>query len=367
MTAMNQQTQSLLSPIELGSISLKNRVIMAPLTRNRAGEGLAPTDMNVEYYRQRASAGLIITEATLISAQGIGYPNTPGIYSKAQIEGWKKVTKAVHAEGGKIVLQIWHCGRVSHSSMLPGGMKPQAPSAIKPAGEVYTYEGMKPYETPQEMTKDEIKQTIDDFRTAAYNALTAGFDGVEVHSANGYLLDQFLRDGSNQRTDEYGGSIENRARLTLEVVDEVCKIWGSDRVGIRLSPLQPFNDMKDSQPEKTFEYIIKALNKFNLAYLHITEMGAENPGAAGPEFDLGLCREWYQGTYMTNSEYNFDTANVAIQSGEADCISFGKLFIANPDLVERFSTRAPLNTPDSDSFYGGDEHGYIDYPFLTEK
>lgn len=367
MTSMNNQSTSLLSPIELGSISMKNRVVMAPLTRNRAGAGLAPTEMNVEYYRQRASAGLIITEATLISAEGVGYPNTPGIYSEAQIEGWKKVTKAVHAEGGKIVLQIWHCGRVSHSSMLPDGMTPKAPSAIKPTGDVFTYEGMKPYETPEAMTAEDIQQIINDFRVAAYNALTAGFDGVEVHSANGYLLDQFLRDGSNQRTDAYGGSIENRARLTLEVVDEVCKIWGSDRVGIRLSPLQPFNDMKDSQPQQTFEYIIKALNKFNLAYLHITEMGSENPGIAGPEFDLGLCREWYQGNYMTNSEYTFDTANVAIKSGDADCISFGKLFIANPDLVERFATQSPLNTPDGDTFYGGDEHGYIDYPFLPEK
>jgi len=354
----------LLSPLQIGALTLKNRFIMAPLTRNRAGEGLVPTEMMVEYYRQRASAGLIITEATLVSEDGVGYPNIPGIYTQDQVKGWKKVTDAVHEAGGKIYMQIWHCGRVGHSSMLPNGRLPMAPSAIKPAGEVFTYEGLKPYETPQEMTAAEITQVIEQFKEGAYNALAAGFDGVEVHGANGYLLDQFLRDGTNKRTDNYGGTIENRARLLLEVIDEVSKIWGPDRVGVRLSPLQPFNDISDSQPEATFTYAVKQLNKFGLAYLHITEMGTDTPGVAGPEFDISTLRTLWSGVYMSNFDYTLETANTAIQNGDVDAISFGKLFIANPDLPVRYIKQAPLNEPDPDTFYGGDERGYIDYPFL---
>lgn len=364
MNDSTQQVLTLLSPIQLGALTLKNRIIMAPLTRNRAGEGLSPSEMNVEYYRQRASAGLIITEGSQIAHEAVGYPNTPGIYTQQQVDGWKKVTHAVHEKGGKIVLQLWHCGRVSHSSLLPEGMLPQAPSAIKPAGEVYTYEGMQAYETPHAITLDEIHAVIEMYKKAAQNALDAGFDGVEVHGANGYLLDQFLRDGTNHRDDNYGGSIENRARLLLEVVDVVTKIWGADRVGVRLSPLQPFNDIKDSHPEATFSYTVKALNKFGLAYLHITEMGAEAPGVAGPAFDLKSLRPLWNGHYMTNSEYNFETGNAALQNNEADLISYGKLFISNPDLVERFAANAPLNEFDGSTFYGGDEHGYIDYPFM---
>ncbi|MDH5592642.1 MAG: alkene reductase, partial [Gammaproteobacteria bacterium] len=273
MTNSNNPVLTLFSPITVGSVSLKNRIVMAPLTRNRAGEGFVPVEMNVEYYRQRASAGLIISEGSQIAHEGIGYPGTPGIYNQQQIDGWKKVTDAVHDKGGKIFLQLWHCGRVSHSSLLPNGMLPQAPSSIKPLGEVLTYQGMQPYETPHALTLEEIAQIIDMYRNAAKNALKAGFDGVEVHGANGYLLDQFLRDGTNHRSDQYGGAIENRARLLLEVVGEVCKIWGADRVGVRLSPLQPFNDMKDSDPQATFSYTVKALSQFDLAYLHITEMG----------------------------------------------------------------------------------------------
>lgn len=354
----------LLSPLQMGALTLKNRFIMAPLTRNRAGEGLTPTEMMVEYYRQRASAGLIITEATLVTEEGIGYPNIPGIYSQEQVDGWKQVTDAVHEAGGKIFMQIWHCGRVSHSSMMPGGRLPMAPSAIKPAGEAMTYEGMQPYETPQEMTAGEIAKVIEQFRQGAYNALSAGFDGVEVHGANGYLLDQFLRDGSNQRTDKYGGSLENRARLLLEVMDQVCKIWGPDRVGVRLSPLQPFNDIKDSHPEQTFRYVVEQLNQYGLAYLHITEMGTDAPGAAGPEFDISTLRTLWNSAYMSNFDYSLDKANEAIQNGEVDAISFGKLFIANPDLPVRFIKQAPLNEPDPSTFYGGDERGYTDYPFL---
>lgn len=363
---MNQETQSapdLMSPLQVGAISLKNRFVMAPLTRNRAAEGMVPTYMMVEYYRQRASAGLIITEATLVSADGVGYPNIPGIFSKDQIEGWKQVTSAVHQAGGKIVMQLWHCGRVGHSSMLDGKL-PMAPSAIKPAGDVMTYEGMKPYETPREMTLEDIERFKENFRQAAHNALTAGFDGVEVHGANGYLLDQFLRDGSNQRNDKYGGSLENRARLLLEVVEDVCRIWGADRVGVRLSPIQPFNDVSDSHPEATFTYAVEKLDKFSLAYLHITEMGRDNPGAAGPFFQISKLKPLWHGVYMTNFDLSLDEANQVIAEGKAELVSFGKLFIANPDLPIRFIKKAPLNEPDPNTFYGGDERGYTDYPSL---
>lgn len=364
MNNESQQTKDLLSPAQIGAITLNNRFVMAPLTRNRAGEGMVPTEMMVEYYRQRASAGLIITEATLVSDDGVGYPNIPGIFSPEQVEGWKKVTDAVHQAGGKIVMQIWHCGRVGHSSMQPDHRVPMAPSAIKPAGEVMTYEGMKPYETPREMTPDEIEQMKANFRQAAHNALSAGFDGVEVHGANGYLLDQFLRDGSNHRNDKFGGSLENRARLLLEVVDDVCRIWGADRVGVRLSPLQPFNDVYDSHPEATFTYVVDQLDKLGLAYLHITEMGCDSPGAAGPYFEISKLRPRWHGVYMTNYDYSLERANEVISNGDADLVSFGKLFIANPDLPIRFDKKAVLNEPDPDTFYGGDERGYIDYPFL---
>ncbi len=357
------QTADLLTPIKVGAISLKNRFVMAPLTRSRAGEGMVPTDLMVEYYRQRASAGLIITEATLVSADGAGYPAIPGIFSDAQVEGWKKVTDAVHQAGGKIVMQIWHCGRVGHTSLLNGEL-PMAPSAIKPAGEVFTGTAMQPYETPREMSLHDIARVKEQFRQAAHNALSAGFDGIEVHGANGYLLDQFLRDGSNHRNDIYGGSIENRARLLLEVIDEVSKIWGADRVGVRLSPLQPFNDMHDSNPEQTFRYAVEKLDKFGLAYLHITEMGTESPETAGPVFPIHSLRELWHSIYMTNFDYSLDRANEVIANGEFDLISFGKLFIANPDLPVRFDKKATLNEPDPDTFYGGDERGYTDYPFL---
>ncbi|MBW6452511.1 MAG: alkene reductase [Methyloprofundus sp.] len=367
MTDPIKQQITLLSPIQVGALKLKNRIVMAPLTRSRAGDGLAPSAMNVEYYRQRASAGLIISEGSQIAPEAVGYSGTPGIYSQQQVDGWKKVTDAVHEKGGTIVLQLWHCGRVSHSSLLPHGMLPQAPSAIKPAGEVFTNEGMQAYETPHALTVDEIQTVIEMYKKAAQNSLAAGFDGVEVHGANGYLLDQFLRDGTNHRNDSYGGSIENRARLLLEVVEAVSKIWGADRVGVRLSPLQPFNDIKDSHPEATFSYAVKALNKFALAYLHITEMGSETPGVAGPAFDIKSLRSLWHGHYMTNSEYDFEKGNQGLQTGAADLISFGKLFISNPDLVERFAAHAPLNQPDPSTFYGGDEQGYVDYPVMSES
>jgi N-ethylmaleimide reductase len=355
---------TLFSPIQLGPYTLQNRIAMAPMTRNRAGTDNVPQALNVEYYVQRASAGLIITEGAQIAADAVGYPATPGIHSAAQIEGWKKITDAVHAKGSHIFLQLWHCGRVSHSSLQPGGKLPVAPSAIKPSGQAITYQGMQDYAIPHALTLAEIPVIIDQYRTAAKNSLEAGFDGVEIHGANGYLLDQFLRDGSNKREDAYGDTVSKRARLMLEVTDAVCKVWGSDRVGIRLSPLQPFNDMYDSQPEETFSHVIKELNRFNLAYLHITEMGMDNPGVAGPAFDLGKLRKIWKGVYMTNGGYDLARSNTALAKGNADMVAFGVPFIANPDLPERFSRGAALNTPDQATFYGGDEKGYTDYPFL---
>jgi len=355
----------LLSSIQLGSYTLPNRMAMAPLTRNRAGEGNVPQALNVEYYVQRASAGLIISEGSQITADAVGYPATPGIHSAAQIAGWKRVTDAVHAKGGHIFLQLWHCGRISHPSLQPGGKLPVAPSAVKPAGQAITYQGMQDYTTPHALSLTEIAAIIEQYHVAAKNALEAGFDGVEIHGANGYLLDQFLRDGSNKREDAYGDTVSKRARLLLEVTDVVCQVWGGNRVGVRLSPLQPFNDMYDSHPEEIFNHVVKELNRFGLAYLHVTEMGRDQPGVAGPVFDFGKLRNIWQGIYMTNSGYDLARSNAALAEGAADMISFGVAFIANPDLPARFAQGAPLNTPDPTSFYGGDEKGYTDYPALA--
>jgi N-ethylmaleimide reductase len=356
---------TLFSSIQLGPYTLPNRTAMAPMTRNRAGAGNVPQAINVEYYVQRASAGLIITEGSQIAEDALGYPATPGIHSAEQIAGWKKITEAVHAKGGHIFLQLWHCGRISHSSLLPGGKLPVAPSAIKPAGQAFTYQGMQDYTIPHALTLAEIPGLIGQFSTAAKNALEAGFDGVEIHAANGYLLDQFLRDGSNKREDSYGDSVSKRARLILEVTDAVCKVWGGNRVGIRLSPLQPFNDMFDSSPEETFSHVVKELNRFDLAYLHITEMGSETPGAAGPTFDLIKLRKLWKGVYMTNGGYDLARSNMAIAKGEADMVSFGVPFIANPDLPARLAKGAALNTADQATFYGGNAKGYTDYAFLA--
>ena len=355
---------TILSPIQLGPYRLRNRMVLAPLTRSRAGRGNVPQSLNVEYYTQRASAGLIITEASQISPQGVGYPETPGIHSQEQVAGWKRVTAAVHAQGGRIFLQLWHVGRISHPSLQPGGALPVAPSAIKPVGQAATYEGLKDFVTPRALELAEIPGIVEQYRSGAKNALAAGFDGVEIHGANGYLLDQFLRDGTNHRTDIYGGSIENRMRLMLEATDAVCSVWGTNRVGIRLSPLQPFNDMRDSNPEATFSYAVEQLNRFGLAYLHVTEMGKDSPGIAGPTFDLVKLRHIWKGIYMTNSGYDFARANAALAKDEADMVAFGVLFIANPDLPLRFATGAALNKPDPATFYGGDAKGYTDYSSL---
>ncbi len=360
----------LTTPFRLGPYELSNRIVMAPLTRNRAGSGNAPQAMNVEYYAQRASAGLIITEATQISPQGIGYPDTPGIHTDEQVKGWKKVTDAVHKQQGQLFLQLWHVGRISHPSLQPNGALPVAPSAIRPNGDAYTYQGLQPFVTPRALETEEIPGVIKQYRHAAEHALEAGFDGVEIHAANGYLLDQFLRDGTNHRTDVYGGSVTNRARLLLEVTEAVSEVWGADRVGVRISPVHTFNSMYDSQPHLTFGYVAKQLNRFGLAYLHV--VGSRYGDGAYPvhslqPFEERMLREAFKGTYMANAGYDRDRALAALQSGEADLIAFGALFIANPDLPLRLARNASLNVPDVSTFYGGDEKGYTDYPFLDSE
>ncbi len=353
----------LFSPVKLGGIALKNRMVMAPLTRNRAGAGGVPQAMNVTYYVQRASAGLIISEATPISAMAHGYPALPGIYTDEQVAGWKKVTDAVHAEGGKIVLQLWHVGRISHPSLLPNGAQPVAPSAITPNGKAFTYQGLVDYVQPRALDVSELPGIVADYVHATKSAISAGFDGVEIHAANGYLLDQFLRDGTNKREDHYGGNIENRTRLLLEVTKAVVTVAGADKVGIRISPVNPFNDMKDSNPQALFNYVVDVLNQFNLAYLHVVEGGIHGGGIADP-FDFSALRKHCQSPYIANLAYDKARGNAVIASGHADAVAYGVPFIANPDLVKRFSTNAALNEADSSTFYGGTEHGYTDYPFL---
>ncbi|MDP8567638.1 alkene reductase [Methylophilus aquaticus] len=354
----------LFSPATLGAIALKNRIVMAPLTRNRAAEGGVPQAMNVTYYEQRATAGLIVTEATPISPMAHGYPALPGIYTDAQVAGWRKVTDAVHAKGGKIVIQLWHVGRISHPSLLPNEALPVAPSAIKPAGKAFTYQGLVDFVTPRALDANELPAIVQDYVHATECAIAAGFDGVEVHAANGYLLDQFLRDGTNHRQDAYGGTVENRMRLLLEVVQAVVDTVGADKVGVRLSPVNPFNDMKDSQPQITFNAVAQALNRFNLAYLHVVEGGIHGGGEAEP-FDFVAMRKLFKGAYMANLGYDKARGNAVIASGHADCVAYGVPFIANPDLVARFATDAPLNAADANTFYGGSEQGYTDYPFLA--
>ncbi len=349
----------LFSPIKFGDLELANRIIMAPLTRNRAAEGNVPQAMNVEYYQQRASAGLIISEGTQISPQGLGYPGTPGIHSDAQVEGWLKVTAAVHKAGGLIFCQLWHVGRISHTSLQINGGKPVAPSALKPSGQIFTYTGLQDFETPRALAIEEIPGIIANYVSAAENAKRAGFDGVEIHSANGYLLDQFIRDSTNYRQDQYGGDINNRMRLLIEVTEQVVAVWGKDRVGVRLSPENSFNDMRDSNPQQTFNAVAKRLSDFPLAYLHILE-GDMMTGER--RLDYVELRQCFDGHYMVNNGYDLALANTAIAEDRADMVAFGKLFIANPDLPYRFAHQLPLNTSDSATFYGGDEKGYADYP-----
>ncbi|MDI1231694.1 MAG: alkene reductase [Methylobacter sp.] len=359
MTPVTSDKNNLFSPILFGDLALANRIIMAPLTRNRAGEGNVPQDMNVEYYRQRAGAGLIISEGSQISATGLGYPGTPGIHSKAQVDGWKRVTDAVHDEDGRIFIQLWHTGRISHSSLQPGQCLPVAPSALKAAGQAMTHQGLQDFETPHALTLDELPGIVAEYASAAENAKAAGFDGVEIHAANGYLLDQFLRDGTNRREDAYGGDIAKRMRLLLEVVEAVIAVWGAHRVGVRVSPENSFNDIKDSQPQQTFNAVAKSLSDYPLAYLHVLE-GDMLSGER--QMDYQALRNCFTGFYMANNGYDLESGNSAIEQNHADMVAFGKLFIANPDLPVRFAKNLPLNTPDQATFYGGDERGYTDYP-----
>lgn len=356
---------NLFTPIQLGPLDLPNRIFMAPLTRCRASEGHVPNDLNVEYYTQRASAGLIISEATSVSPTGYGYPNTPGIHTEEQVAGWRKVTQAVHAKGGHIYLQLWHVGRISHPAYQPDGTLPVAPSPIKPKGQVFTGTAMEEYVTPRALETSEISGIIAEYVRGAQLAKEAGFDGVEIHNANGYLLDQFLRTGTNHRTDHYGGSVQNRVRLTLEVTEAVASVWGGDRVGIRFSPAGVFNDMSDSNPLETFGHVLGELDRFGLAYAHITQVTAQDiaHGAAEGVGPKELRSAW-KGKVVTAGGFTKDSGNRALAEGWADAIAFGVPFLANPDLPERFRRNAALNAPDESTFYASGPAGYTDYPFL---
>jgi N-ethylmaleimide reductase len=356
---------TLFTPTRLGAIEVGNRIAMAPLTRNRAIEGRVPNPLAIQYYEQRASAGLIIAEATQISPLGQGYLDTPGIYSQAQIDAWRKVSDAVHARGGRIVLQLWHVGRISHTSLLPDGEVPVAPSALRANGKTFTEKGFEDVSEPRALRLDEIPALIQDFRQAARNAITAGFDGVEVHAANGYLIDQFLRDGSNLRTDEYGGSIENRTRLLDEVVRAIASEIGAERTGVRLSPVTPANDARDSQPQPLFERAVDRLDAIGgLAFVHVIE-GATGGPRDNIAFDYAALRAKFKGPWIANNGYDKDSAEQAIASGYADMIAFGRAFIANPDLVERLRLGVALSDLDPDTLYGGGAKGYTDYPSVS--
>ena len=368
---------TLFDPIALGDLQLSNRIAMAPLTRNRAPNA-TPTAAMATYYTQRATAGLIITEATAISHQGQGYADVPGLYAPEQIAGWKHVTESVHQAGGKIVVQLWHVGRISHDSLQPNQGAPVAPSAIRANAKTYLLHAdgtgeFAPTSEPRALAIDELPGIVDDYRRAAKAAIEAGFDGVEIHAANGYLIDQFLRSGSNQRTDAYGGSIENRARLLTEVVDAVTQAIGASRTGIRISPVTPANDASDPQPQPLFDYVIRQLAKHKLSYIHVIEGatgGARDFQQGDKPFDYNALRQAYQqaggqAVWMANNSYDGPLAEDTIANGQADMIAFGKPFIANPDLVRRLREKAPLNTPDVSTFYGGGDAGYLDYPTLA--
>ena len=356
---VGQDARNVFLPYELGDLALANRMVMAPMTRSRAVDGNVPNPMAATYYLQRASAGLIVTEATQVSPQGVGYIRTPGIHSAEQIAGWKQVTDAVHGAGGKVFLQLWHVGRISHPD-FHGGALPVAPSAIAASGTVFTAQGPKPMVTPRALETSELPGIVAQFRAGAENAKKAGFDGVELHGANGYLLDQFTRDGANKRTDAYGGGVENRARLPLEVLDAVVGVWGPARVGYRVSPNSGFNGMADSDPVRTFSYLTEELNRRRIAYLH-----AVDPVADGAKRISPVLRRIFDGTYIVNGGFDLAAANAAVARGEADLVAFGVPFLANPDLPDRWKRGAPLNAADQATFYTGEQKGYIDYGRLA--
>jgi len=362
---------NIFDPIKFGAIEAKNRIVMAPLTRMRSKQpGNIPYELNVKYYEQRASAGLIISEATQISKQGQGYPATPGIYSQEQIAGWKLITQAVHKAGGKIVLQLWHVGRISHSSHQENNQLPVAPSAIKAKGGTYSAQWKEvAFETPRALENTEIAQIVNDFKNAAKNAKEAGFDGVEIHAANGYLIDQFLQTGSNCRSDNYGGSIENRGRFLMEVLDAVSQVWGFDKIGARLSPYGTFNDMKDDDPIALFSYVMQELNKRKIAFIDLIEPRSTNAGGSDGNNDNApdvakIFHKNFDTKLISAGGYLPESAKEAVASGKVDAVAFGRWFISNPDLVERIKTGAALNKYDRATFYGGLEKGYTDYSSL---
>jgi N-ethylmaleimide reductase len=346
-------------------LNLGHRIVMAPMTRNRAGAGNTPTDLAVQYYEQRATAALIITEATQVSPEGVGYPNTPGIHSEAQVDAWRRVTDAVHARGGRIFLQLWHVGRVSHPSLQPNGQLPVAPSAIAARGSAMTLAGPQPFVVPRALELGDIRVIVQQFADGARRALDAGFDGVEIHGANGYLIEQFLLDGTNRRTDAYGGSVENRARFLLEVTEAVVKTIGASAVGVRLSPRGTFNDMSETNRSEIFGYAVKQLDSFGLAYLHLVDPIAP-PAVAGGRLAPEL-RQVFSGPVIINGGFDAETGAAAIERGEADFVAYGVKFLANPDLPERWRRGARLNDPIRETFYGGDGRGYVDYPTLAEQ
>jgi N-ethylmaleimide reductase len=360
---MSDRHASLFDPIRIGAIDMANRIVMAPLTRSRAADGLVPSPMAAEYYGQRASAGLIITEATQVSVMAQGYIATPGLYTPAQTAGWKQVTDEVHRRGGRIVVQLWHVGRVSHTSLLPQGEVPVAPSAIRAQTKTFAPEGYVEVSDPRALALEEIPGIVEDFRHATRCAIEAGFDGVEVHGANGYLIDQFLRDGSNRRTDAYGGSIENRTRLLAEVTAGVAGVIGADRVGVRLAPVTPANDMHDSDPQALFGRAVERLDALGIAYVHVIEGATGGPRDNLP-FDYAALRATFRNAWIVNNGYDREMAEAAIRDGRADAVAFGTAYIANPDLVRRFREHAPLNQGNHDTYYGGGAEGYIDYPAL---
>lgn len=355
--------KTLFEPYALGPLTLANRIVMAPLTRNRAGKGLVPSEFAPEYYSQRASAGLLISEATQISQQGQGYQDTPGIYSPAQIDGWRAVTDAVHAKGGRIFAQLWHVGRISHVDLQPDGGAPVAPSALRAESKTFVNNSFVDVSEPRALELEELPGIINDFRQGAANAIAAGFDGVEIHGANGYLLDQFAKDGANLRDDAYGGSIVNRARLLLEVASAVASEIGPQRTGIRISPVSPANGITSSDPQAQFDYIVDQLSALDLVYLHVVEGATGGPRDVAP-FDYAGLRRRFKNTYIANNSYDLALAKQQLAENKADLFAFGRPFIANPDLVERLKTGAPLAELDPNTLYGGGAAGYIDYPAL---
>jgi N-ethylmaleimide reductase len=356
---------TLFDPIRVGDLDLANRIVMAPLTRNRAGPGNVPSDLAVEYYRQRATAGFIITEGTPISPEAHGYVDTPGLHTEAQVAGWRRVTDAVHAQGGRIVAQLWHVGRVSHVSLLPGGQAPESSTARRAETKTFLRDGFTPVSAPRALRTDEVAGVVDGFRRAARRAMDAGFDGVEVHGANGYLVEQFLRDSINDRTDAYGGAIENRVRFLVEVMRAIAGEIGAGRTGLRISPVTPANDAaQDSDPQKLFEHAVECLAPLGLAFLEVVE-GATAGARDFARFDYAALRKRFPGAWIANNGYDRDMALEAVASGRADLIAFGRPFIANPDLVRRLRENAPLSEADRRTFYGGGAIGYVDYPFLA--